>query len=141
MNVYRRFRIGVNEKRSRSSRIKGMPAAEYHKRRYHNPSLYRECYMCGRNKPVRMRFGKNEAVCPNCYQKYFYTPPVSTCSKCGHIKPVAKYTDDGKPICRNCYHKKMGFCAKCGKEKIIQALGLCYGCYQKHRRHLMAKSA
>lgn len=141
MNVFRRFRIGTGKKRLRSGRIKGLTVAEYYKSRYHDPSTYRKCRICGRIKQVRMRVGKNGAICPACYQRCFYTPPESICSKCGRSKPVAKYTDDGKPMCHTCYNynKKIGFCAKCGEEKNIQALGLCYGCYQKRRRQYMAK--
>ena len=139
MNAFRRFRIGTGKKRLRSGFIKGLTVAEYYKLRYHDPSTYRKCYICGRKKPVRMRIGKKGAVCPICYQKYYYTPPKSICYKCRQLRPVTKYTDDGKPICHNCCNKKIGFCSECREEKRIQALGLCYGCYQRRRRRRMEK--
>ena len=131
MNKSRRYRIGVHAKRERSGFIKGMTIAEYYKKRYHDKSTHEQCFKCGRMRHVRMRVDK-KAVCPRCYQRYFYSYPKSICTKCGRLKLVAKYTTDGKPVCGSCREKNTGICKMCGKEKIIQAAGLCYGCYKKY---------
>ena len=138
MNPFRRYRAGSHKIWKKTITKGGLTIAEYCRRRYYNKKTHRKCCVCGKVKPVRMRleeYGERKAVCPNCYAKYFYIPPTSMCYMCNSEKPVAKYSENGLPICHNCNNKKItGACRMCGQEKIIQAMGLCYGCYKKQRR-------
>jgi hypothetical protein len=59
--------------------------------------------------------------------------------RCGGVKHVVMRNKSGKAICSACYQRsKVGECAKCKETKVIQALGLCYCCYQRQRRASMA---
>ncbi|MEK7124141.1 MAG: hypothetical protein AAB877_00430, partial [Patescibacteria group bacterium] len=93
--------------------------------------------VCGKRKNVHKNRVSGKAVCPACYQKDPSTH--EQCSECREVKPVKARTEDGKAVCPACYRRsKVGKCNECKKTKVIQALGLCYGCYQLQRRKNMA---
>ena len=99
------------------------------------------CNVCGRRKVVHKNRRSGKAVCPACYAiaRYYDPSTHEQCSECREVKPVAMRTEDGKAVCPACYRRsKIGKCAKCKETKTIQALGLCYGCYQSQRRVKMA---
>jgi len=94
----------------------------------------RKCSLCGRVKPVAMRIEKGP-ICNACYQRKFYIEHREKCSLCEKIKLVEMRTKDDKPLCRVCYYKKgKELCPKCGKRRIVQALGECYPCHQQQKR-------
>jgi len=111
--------------------------------RHRDPSTHEECSQCGKVKPVSTRTGSGKPICYSCYGLARDRDPSTheECSQCGKVKPVSTRTGSGKPICYSCYHRSnVGKCAECKEKKIIQALGLCYACYQKQRRANMAIS-
>ncbi len=113
----------------------------YSKARYRNPSTHEKCSKCGGVKPVTIRTETGEAICYNCYHKSRY-PNLhehKKCSQCGKGTWGKRRNEIGEAICSRCYCKghhrcKIGECAKCEETKVIQALGLCYACYQRQRR-------
>lgn len=104
-----------------------------------DPSMHEKCSKCRKVKLVAMHTESGKAICHNCYRKD--SSIYERCLRCGEVKQVVMRTKYGRPICLNCRQRsKVGKCAECGKKKVIQALGLCYGCYQYQRRARMAVS-
>jgi len=95
------------------------------------------CSVCKERKLVHRNRKTGKRICHNCYQMASYRDPSmhEKCSKCEEVKPVAMRTKAGKPICPACYQQnRVGRCTNCGQDKVIQACGLCYACYQNQRR-------
>ena len=104
----------------------------YQTARYRDPSTHEKCSECGQVKSVAVRNKLDQPICHNCYRKDPSTH--ERCSECGELKPVTMRTKAG-PICSACYQRgRVGLCARCKEMKVIQALGLCYACYQNQRR-------
>ena len=99
------------------------------------------CDLCGQLRTVHKNRKTGEAICSRCYQADYYRDfsTYDRCFSCGKIKQVATRNEAGKAICSVCYRRsKIGECAECKETKVIQAFGLCYGCYQHQRRASMA---
>ncbi len=99
------------------------------------------CDVCGRQRTVHRNCKSGKAICHNCGQMARYRDPSTheRCFECGKVKPVAMHNEFGKAICHACYQRsKVDRCAECKETKVIQALGRCYGCYQRQRRVNMA---
>lgn len=97
-----------------------------------------ECLLCGRIRRVRIRTKKGKPFCDTCYKREFYRAPEEECSLCGQVRQV-KIRRNSNPLCGVCYHReKVDICQECGEEKIIQAFGKCFACYQRQRRTKMA---
>lgn len=97
-----------------------------------------KCLLCGRIRTVQLRTKKGKPVCNTCYMRAFYQAPEEKCFLCGQARQV-KMRKDGNPLCEACYHREnVGICQECGEEKIIQAFGKCYACYQRQRRTKVA---
>ena len=106
-----------------------------YKYRYQDPDNHEKCSRCGNVRYVAERTLEGP-VCQNCCAR----DPTKRekCSQCHEVKRVAERTPEG-PICIICYHKNnIGICKSCEKEKVIQALGLCYACYKRHQRNKTA---
>ncbi len=105
--------------------------------RYKDTSLHEKCFECGEVKHVAGRDEGGLAICPNCYQRARYkdTSLHEKCLKCDEVKPVARRSETGRAICNTCQQRsRIGSCKECLQTTVIQALGLCYACYQRKRR-------
>jgi hypothetical protein len=102
-----------------------------------DPSRYKKCRACGMMGPVTSYNKVGEPICRKCYLIARRLDPSlrRRCSQCGKLKEVRGRTKTGEAICAVCYqHSKTGTCVACGIRGVIQALGRCYRCYQRHRR-------
>ena len=90
------------------------------------------CKLCEQVRTVYKNRKSGELICDACRRN---PSNHEKCSECGMVKPVAKRNESGKATCSACRNRSnISRCAKCGETKVIQALGLCYGCYQYQRR-------
>lgn len=101
--------------------------------------MERICDVCQKPKKDVFQSSKTgKDICLNCHNMARYRDPSTheKCSNCGGVKPVKIRNELGEAICFACYQRsKIGTCVKCGEEdKVIQALGCCYACYQSQRR-------
>jgi hypothetical protein len=99
-----------------------------------DPLNHEVCIKCGQKRPVQIRDSHGRAICHRCYCQDPARHKI--CSKCRRLKQVATRDKLGRPICHNCYRqqRKKVKCLDCRKKKIIQALGLCGGCYKRQWR-------
>lgn len=94
------------------------------------------CSICGRERTVYKNRRLKVNVCTLCFRKDAHNQKPR--SACGDVKAVAAGIKSGQPICHSCYQQsKVGICDECKQTKVIQALGKCYGCYQRKRRSSM----
>ncbi len=94
------------------------------------------CSTCRREKKNNIHRNREtgELICAKCYRHDSFN--FEECAICEEFRYPAFHID-GWAICYRC-RKKVGECAGCKKNKIIQALGLCYGCYKQKRRARVA---
>ena len=105
----------------------------------------RECYLCGKRKPVHVWLDPDSPVCHNCYQLEIRT---GFCSECGNKKKISKVNDNGDLLCHACYQKSRPdeICDCCGMPgKIVRRLpngrGIRSVCYQRERRKRLKASS
>ncbi|QGG94941.1 hypothetical protein [Actinomarinicola tropica] len=125
----------------------------------------RECASCGRVAPVKSN-KTGEPLCGTCYRApaalcakcgehralaardvidlgnvctRCWRPATRTCSVCGDTKPCRVSESDGKPYCGVCAPRPLVTCARCGRDRPVQAhtdIGpVCNGCYD----HVVAR--
>ncbi len=105
---------------------------------------------CGKFRKVHKNKRTGKLLCPVCCRRDPAASEYDDCHKCKEFKFVAGRTEEDEPLCLKCIREETTFvavCEKCGLEKIIQAVGLCYGCYKarsrarKSRLERLAKTA
>ena len=105
--------------------------------RYRDSSTHEKCFVCDKVKAVGVRNETGKAICMNCCAtaRRRDSSTHEQCFVCDRVKAVVTRNEDGKAICESCHRRgKINKCAECEKTKVIQALGLCYACYQSQRR-------
>lgn len=91
-----------------------------------------KCFCCLKKKEVHRDRKSEKLICTYCYRKIYF---VIECFECKEKAILAAYNEKGRPLCSKCYKETIfGPCKDCGETRILQALGLCYKCYQRQRR-------